>query len=101
MLTAVVVPAETLLSLGASHRVTPLTGSSKRDADSRNASQMAQRWRTKRSSKSVQAWRSGGVAEAERVTLAEAPAEILSHDLRDGIASLEQYGLGGANFHGR
>src|SRR6478752_6756658 len=40
----------------------------------------------------LQAWRSGGVAAADRVTHAEGPAVMLSRDLQEGIASLVRDG---------
>jgi len=43
----------------------------------------------------------GGVAVADRVTHAEGPAVMLSQGLRDGIASLQRYGLGHATFNNR
>ena len=49
----------------------------------------------------VHAWRSGGVHEADRISIAEAPAVMLSEDFKDGIESLKQHGLGYAIFHGR
>jgi enoyl-CoA hydratase/carnithine racemase len=49
----------------------------------------------------VHAWRSGGVAEADRVSVAEAPAVMLGEDFKNGVDSLKQHGLGYATFHGR
>lgn len=49
----------------------------------------------------VHAWRSGGFAEADRVSIAEAPAVMLSEDFKNGVESLKQHGLGHATFHGR
>lgn len=49
----------------------------------------------------VHAWRSGAVAEADRVSIAEAPAVMLSEDFKNGVESLQQHGLGHATFHGR
>ncbi|HEX6452646.1 MAG TPA: hypothetical protein VF060_24700, partial [Trebonia sp.] len=53
------------------------------------------------SRRSAHAWRSGGVAEADRVSVAEAPAVMLSEDFKNGVESLKQHGLGHATFHGR
>jgi hypothetical protein len=33
--------------------------------------------------------------------VAEAPAVMVSNDMQDGLASLKQYGVGHATFHGR
>jgi enoyl-CoA hydratase/carnithine racemase len=50
----------------------------------------------------LRAWRRGGTAEADRVTVAEAPAVMLSEDLRNGLASFKEHGVvGHATFHGR
>jgi hypothetical protein len=48
----------------------------------------------------LQAWRSGGVAAADRVTLAERPAVVVSQDLQNGIVSLRRDGPGQATFTG-
>jgi enoyl-CoA hydratase len=49
----------------------------------------------------LHAWRSGGMAAADRVTHAEGPDVMLSQDLQDGIASLRRGGPGHATFTGR
>ena len=49
----------------------------------------------------LRAWRSGGVAAADRVTHAEGPSVMLSQDLQDGIASLQRDGPGHATFNNR
>jgi enoyl-CoA hydratase/carnithine racemase len=49
----------------------------------------------------IHTWRSGGVAEADRVNLTDGPDVMLSQDLKDGIASLLSDGPGHATFHGR
>jgi hypothetical protein len=49
----------------------------------------------------LHAWRSGGVAAADQVTRAEGPAVMLSHDLHDGILSLQRHGPGHAEFNNR
>src|SRR6202030_3430580 len=49
----------------------------------------------------LHAWRSGGVAAADPGTHAEGPAVMLSEDTRAGIASLQRYGPGHANFKNR
>ena len=49
----------------------------------------------------LQAWRSGGVASADAVTLAEGPAVMMSRDLQSGIASLARDGPGHATFSGQ
>jgi hypothetical protein len=41
------------------------------------------------------------VAEGDRVTPAEGPAVMLSHDLHDGMLSLQRYGPGHARFTNR
>ena len=46
----------------------------------------------------LRAWRSGGVHAADAVTRAQGPRVILSHDLQDGIASLQKSGPGHAQF---
>lgn len=47
------------------------------------------------------AWRSGGVAAADQVTRTEGPAVMLSHDLHDGLLSLQRYSPGHAKFNNR
>ena len=47
----------------------------------------------------LHAWHSGGVAAADQVTHAEGPAVMLSQDTQEGIASLQRYGPGHANFN--
>jgi enoyl-CoA hydratase/carnithine racemase len=49
----------------------------------------------------LRAWRSGGVAAADAMTHSEGPRVILSHDLQDGVASLQRSGPGRANFANR
>jgi enoyl-CoA hydratase/carnithine racemase len=101
VLTAAVVPAETLLSWGAINRVTP---ADRLLEDGRAFAQSLADGPT-RAYKAVKrilhASRSGGVAEADKVGVAEAPAVMVSDDLRVGLASLKEHGLGHATFHGR
>ena len=101
VLTAAVVPAETLLSWGAINRVIP---ANRLLEEGRAFAQGLANGPTiahKAIKQILHAWRSGGVAEADRVAVAEAPTVMLSEDLGDGVASLQQYGLGHATFHGR
>jgi enoyl-CoA hydratase len=101
VLTAAVVPAETLHAWGAINRVTPpgqLLGEGRAFAQTLADGPTPAYKAIKRV---LHAWRSGGVAEADRVGVAEAPAVMLSQDFRDGVESLKQHGLGHATFHGR
>jgi len=101
VLTGAVLPAETLLSWGAINRVTP---ADRLLADGRAFAQSLANGPTlahKATKRILHAWRSGGIAEADRVTVAEAPAVMLSEDLRDGLTSLQRHGLGHAIFNGR
>ena len=101
VLTASVVSAEELLCWGGINRVTAP------DRLLEEGRAYAQRLATgptlahKAVKRILHAWRAGGVAEADRVMVAEAPAVMVSNDMRDGLASLKQYGLGHATFHGR
>lgn len=99
VLTATILPPETLASWGLINRVVPpdsLTGEGRAFAQSLAAGPTLAHATTKRV---LHAWRSGGVAAADRVTHAEGPAVMLSHDLQDGIASLQRYGPGHATFN--
>ena len=49
----------------------------------------------------LHAWRSGGVAAADRVTHTEGSFVILSQDPQDGIASLQREGLRHPTFDNR
>jgi enoyl-CoA hydratase/carnithine racemase len=99
--TAAVLPPETLLSWGAINRVLPpdqlLEEGRAFGQRLANGPPLAQ----KAIKQLLHAWRSGGVAAADRVNLDEGPAVMMSEDLKDGVESLEQYGLGHATFHGR
>jgi enoyl-CoA hydratase len=101
VLTAAVVPAETLHAWGAINRVTPagrLLDEGRAFAqDLANGPTLAY----KAVKRVLHAWRSGGVAEADRVSIAEAPAVMLSEDFKNGVESLKLRGLGHATFHGR
>ncbi|MGA2014699.1 MAG: enoyl-CoA hydratase/isomerase family protein, partial [Solirubrobacteraceae bacterium] len=46
----------------------------------------------------LRAWRSGGVAAADQMTLSQAPRVILSNDLQNGVESLQRSGPGHATF---
>jgi enoyl-CoA hydratase len=46
----------------------------------------------------LRAWRSGGVAAADQMTLSEGPRVILSNDLQNGVESLQRSGPGHATF---
>ena len=101
VLTAAVVPAETLHAWGAINRVTP---PDRLLEEGRTFAQSLANGPTpayKAVKRIVHAWRSGGVAEADRVSIAEAPAVMLSEDFKNGVESLKQHGLGHATFHGR
>jgi enoyl-CoA hydratase/carnithine racemase len=101
VLTAAVLPPEMLQSWGAINRVLPA------DRLLEEGRAFGQRLASgptlahKAIKQILHAWRSGGVAAADRVNLAEGPVVMTSQDLKDGIASLQQYGLGHATFHGR
>ena len=99
--TAAILPPETLASWGLINQVVPadrLTGEGRTFAQSLASGPTRAHAATKRI---LHAWRSGGVAAADRVTHAEGPAVMLSQDLQDGIASLQRYGLGHATFNNR
>src|SRR5713226_4447542 len=86
--TAAILSPETLASWGVINRVTPadrLTDDGRAFARSLANGPTRAHATTKRV---LQAWRSGGVAAADAVTLAEGPAVMLSEDLQNGIASL-------------
>jgi enoyl-CoA hydratase len=99
--TAAILPPETLAAWGLVNRVVPadrLTGEGRAFAQSLASGPTRAHAATKRV---LHAWRSGGVAAADRVTHAEGPAVMLSQDLQDGVASLQRYGPGHATFHNR
>jgi enoyl-CoA hydratase len=98
---AAILPPETLAEWGLINRVVPvgsLIEEGRAFAQSLASGPTRAHAATKRM---LHAWRSGGVAAADRVTLADGPAVMLSQDLQDGIASLQRSGLGHATFHGR
>ncbi len=98
--TAAILPPETLASWGVINHVTPadsLVEQGRAFARSLADGPTRAHSTTKRV---LQAWRSGGVAAADRVTLAEGPAVMLSQDLQNGIASLRRDGPGHATFSG-
>jgi enoyl-CoA hydratase/carnithine racemase len=99
--TAAILPPETLASWGVVNRVIPtvrLAEEGRAFAQSLANGPTRAHATTKRV---LHAWRSGGVAAADRVTLAEGPAVMVSQDLQDGIESLQRNGPGHATFHGR
>jgi len=99
--TAAILSPETLASWGAINRVTAadrLAEEGRAFAHSLANGPTRAHSTTKRV---LHAWRSGGVAAADAVTLAEGPAVMLSEDLRNGIASLVRDGPGHANFIGQ
>jgi enoyl-CoA hydratase/carnithine racemase len=98
---AAVLPPETLASWGLINRVVPandLSEEGRAFASGLASGPTRAHATTKRV---LHAWRSGGVAAADRVTHAEGPAVMLSEDLRDGIASLVRDGPGHATFNNR
>jgi enoyl-CoA hydratase len=99
--TAAILPPETLASWGLINRVVPpdsLTGEGRAFAQMLATGPTRAHATTKRV---LHAWRSGGVAAADRVTHTEGPAVMLSQDLQDGVASLQRYGPGHATFNNR
>jgi enoyl-CoA hydratase/carnithine racemase len=101
VLTAAILPPETLASWGLINRVLPadrLDGEGRAFAQSLASGPTRAHAVTKRV---LHAWRSGGVAAADQVTHAEGPAVMLSQDTQEGIASLQRYGPGHANFNNR
>ena len=99
--TAAILPPETLASWGLINRVVPARGLSEEGrafAQSLASGPTRAHAATKRM---LHAWRSGGVAAADQVTRAEGPAVMLSHDLHDGILSLQRHGPGHAKFNNR
>src|SRR6478752_6955127 len=96
--TAAVLPPETLASWGLINRVVPTRGLNEQGrafGQSLASGPTRAHAATKRM---LRAWRSSGVAAADQVTRAEGPAVMLSHDLRDGILSLQRHGPGHAKF---
>jgi enoyl-CoA hydratase/carnithine racemase len=101
VLTAAILPPETLASWGLINRVLPadhLDGEGRAFAQSLASGPTRAHAVTKRV---LHAWRSGGVAAADRVTHAEGPAVMLSQDTQEGIASLQRHGPGHAKFNNR
>jgi enoyl-CoA hydratase len=101
VLTAAILPPETLAAWGLINRVVPadsLTEEGHAFVQSLATGPTRAHAATKRV---LHAWRSGGVAAAHRVTHAEGPAVMLSQDLQDGVASLRRYGPGHATFNNR
>jgi len=101
VLTAAVLPPETLASWGVINHVTP---ADRLLADGRALAQRLANGPSRAhatTKRLLHAWRSGGVAAADRVNLTDGPAVMLSQDLQDGIASLQRDGPGHATFHGR
>jgi len=99
--TAAILPPETLALWGLLNRVVPassLTAEGRAFAKSLASGPTRAHAVTKRV---LHAWRSGGVAAADQVTHAEGPAVMLSQDTQEGIASLQRYGPGHANFNNR
>ena len=98
--TAAILPPETLASWGAINHVTT---ADTLEAEGRAFARTIANGPTRAHSTTkrvLQAWRSGGVAAADRVTLAEGPAVMVSQDLQSGIASLRRDGPGHATFGG-
>ena len=101
VLTAAILPPETLASWGLINRVLP---ADRLDAEGRAFAQSLASGPTRAhavTKRVLHAWRSGGVAAADQVTHAEGPAVMLSQDTQEGIASLQRYGPGHANFNNR
>jgi enoyl-CoA hydratase len=101
VLTAAILPPETLAAWGLISRVVAadtLTAEGRAFAERLAAGPTRAHATTKRV---LHAWRSGGVAAADRVTHADGPAVMLSRDLQEGIASLERDGPGHATFNNR
>jgi enoyl-CoA hydratase/carnithine racemase len=101
VLTAAILPPETLASWGLINRVLPadrLDGEGRAFALSLASGPTRAHAVTKRV---LHAWRSGGVAAADQVTQAEGPAVMLSQDTQEGIASLQRDGPGHASFNNR
>jgi enoyl-CoA hydratase/carnithine racemase len=98
--TAAILPPETLASWGVINHVSPADSLVKEGrAFARSLANGPTRAHST-TKRVLQAWRSGGVAAADRVTLAEGPAVMLSQDLQNGIASLRRDGPGHATFRG-
>ena len=101
VLTAAIMPPETLASWGLINRVVPAGNLS---AEGRAFGQRLASGPTRAhaaTKRMLHAWRSGGVAAADQVTQAVGPAVMLSQDLQDGIASLQRLGPGHATFNNR
>jgi enoyl-CoA hydratase/carnithine racemase len=101
VLTGAVLPPEALMSWGLINRVLPadrLAEEGRAFAQSLAQGPTRAHATTKRV---LHAWRSGGVAAADRVTHAEGPAVMLSQDLQGGLESLMRYGPGHATFHNK
>lgn len=101
VLTAAILPPETLASWGLVNRVLPadrLDGEGRAFAEGLANGPTRAHAATKRV---LHAWRSGGVTAADQVTHAEGPAVMLSQDTQEGIASLQRDGVGHAKFNNR
>src|ERR1700730_9891837 len=99
--TAAILPPETLASWGLINRVLPadrLDGEGRAFAQSLASGPTRAHAVTKRV---LHAWRPGGRAAADREPHAEGPAVMLSQDTQEGIASLQRYGPGHADFNNR
>jgi enoyl-CoA hydratase/carnithine racemase len=101
VLTAAILPPETLASWGLINRVLPadrLDGEGRTFAQSLASGPTRAHAVTKRV---LHAWRSGGVAAADEITHAEGPAVMLSEDTQEGMVSLQRHGPGRADFNNR
>jgi enoyl-CoA hydratase len=99
--TAAILPPEKLASWGVISRVTP---ADRLIEDGRAFAQGLASGPTRAhavTKRILHAWRSGGVAAADRVNGAEGPTVMLSQDLQDGILSLQHSGPGHATFNNR
>jgi enoyl-CoA hydratase len=99
--TAAILPPETLASWGLINRVVPARGLSEEGRAFAHSLANGPTRAHAATKRMLHAWRSGGVAAADQVTRAEGPAVMLSHDLRDGLLSLQRYGPGHATFNNR
>ena len=101
VLTAAILPPETLASWGLVNRVLP---ADRLDGEGRAFAQGLANGPTRAhaaTKRVLHAWRSGGVTAADQVTHAEGPAVMLSQDTQEGIASLQRDGVGHAKFNNR
>lgn len=99
--TAAILPPETLASWGVINRVTPADVLAEEGLAFARTLSNGPTCAYATVKRLLHGWRSGGVAAADDVNLAEGPAIMVSRDLQNGIRSLRADGPGHATFEGR